>query len=58
MPTPGGRALGSVLLIILILILIGALPIWPYSGGWGHYPTSGVGLLVIILTVLLLTCRV
>ena len=58
MPTPGGRALGFVLLIILILLLIGALPIWPYSGGWGYYPTSGVGLLVIILTVLLLTGRV
>jgi hypothetical protein len=50
--------MGTVLLVILILILIGALPTWPYSGGWGYYPSSGAGLLVIILLVLLLTGRV
>jgi hypothetical protein len=43
-----------ILLIILILLLIGALPLWPYSGGWGYYPSGGLGLLVIILLVLLL----
>jgi hypothetical protein len=50
--------MGTVLLIVLILILIGALPTWPYSGGWGYYPSSGAGLLVIILIVLLLSGRV
>ena len=42
------------LLIILILLLIGALPTWPYSGGWGYYPSGGAGLLVVILLVLIL----
>jgi hypothetical protein len=43
-----------ILLIILILLLIGALPLWPYSGGWGYYPSGGLGLLVLIIVVLLL----
>ena len=47
--------LGTILIIILILLLIGALPTWPYSGGWGYYPSSGAGLIVIILIVLLLS---
>jgi hypothetical protein len=42
----------TILLIILLLILIGALPTWPYSSGWGYYPSGGVGILVIILVVL------
>ena len=46
--------MGTILLIILILILIGALPTWPYSGGWGYYPSGGVGVLLVILIVLLL----
>lgn len=50
--------MGTLLLIILVLILIGALPTWPYSGGWGYYPSGGVGLLLIILVVLLITGRV
>jgi hypothetical protein len=50
--------MGTILLIILILILIGALPTWPYSSGWGYYPSGGTGLIVIILIVLLLTGRV
>ena len=45
----------TILLIILLLILIGALPTWPYSSGWGYYPSGGVGILVIILVVLWLT---
>jgi hypothetical protein len=49
--------MGTILLIILIIILIGALPTWPYSGGWGYYPSGGVGLIVIILVVLLLMGR-
>ena len=43
-----------ILLIILILLLIGAFPTWPYSRGWGYYPSSGIGLIVIILIILLL----
>ena len=42
------------ILILLILLLIGALPTWPYSAGWGYYPSGGVGLLVIILIIVLL----
>jgi hypothetical protein len=44
----------TILLIILILLLIGAVPAWPYSRGWGYYPSSGLGLIVLILVVLLL----
>ena len=43
--------LGTILLIILILILIGALPTWPYSSGWGYYPSGGVGLILIIVII-------
>ncbi len=50
--------LGTVLLIVLILVLIGALPVWPYSGGWGYYPSSGFGLLLLILIILLVTGRI
>ena len=50
--------LGTILLIILILILIGALPTWPYSGGWGYYPSGGSGLLLVIAIVLLLIGRI
>jgi hypothetical protein len=51
-------SLGTILLIVLILILIGALPTWPHSGGWGYYPSGGVGLIVIILIILLLMGRI
>jgi hypothetical protein len=50
--------LGTILLVILILLLIGALPAWPYSGGWGYYPSSGIGVLLIVLIVLLVMGRV
>jgi len=50
--------LGTILLIILILLLVGALPTWPYSGGWGYYPSSGLGLLLIIIIVLLALGRI
>ena len=50
--------LGTILLIILILILIGALPTWPYSSGWGYYPSGGVGLVLIIVVILLLMGRI
>jgi hypothetical protein len=45
------------LLILLIVLLIGAIPAWPYSRSWGYYPSGGVGLLVLILIILLLTGR-
>jgi hypothetical protein len=45
--------LRTLLLIILILLLIGALPTWPYSAGWGYYPSGGAGLILIILIVLI-----
>jgi hypothetical protein len=50
--------LGTILLIILILLLIGALPRWGYSGGWGYYPSGGLGLVVIIVIILLLVGRI
>ena len=43
-----------ILIVILILLLIGALPTWPYSGGWGYYPTGGIGVLLLIVIILLL----
>lgn len=46
--------MGTVLLILLILLLVGALPTWPYSSGWGYYPSGGVGLVLIILLILVL----
>ena len=45
----------TILLIVLILMLLGAVPAWPYSRGWGYYPSGGIGLLLIILIVLMLT---
>jgi hypothetical protein len=50
--------LGTVLLIVLIIILLGALPTWPYSSSWGYYPSGGVGLIVVILVILLLMGRI
>lgn len=46
--------LGTVLLIIVILLLIGALPSWPYSRGWGYYPSGGLGLILVIVLILVL----
>jgi len=50
-------SIGTILLIIVILMLIGALPTWPYSSGWGYYPSGAVGLIVLILLILLLMGR-
>jgi len=50
--------MGTILVIILVLLLIGALPSWPYSSGWGYYPSGGLGLVVIIIIVLLLMGRI
>ncbi|WP_342618352.1 DUF3309 family protein [Rhodoferax sp. GW822-FHT02A01] len=49
--------LGTILLIILIFMLIGAVPAWPHSRGWGYGPSGGLGLIVLILLILLLTGR-
>ena len=49
--------IGTILLIILILILVGALPTWPYSTGWGYYPSGGLTLVFLILLLLLLSGR-
>lgn len=51
-------SLGTILLIVLILVLIGALPTWPHSTGWGYYPAGGLGLVVLILLILLLMGRI
>ncbi len=48
----------TILLVILILMLLGALPRWPHSQNWGYYPSGGMGLVVIILLILLLTGRI
>jgi len=45
------------LLIILILLLVGALPSWPYSSGWGYYPSGGLGLVLLIIIILLVAGR-
>ena len=47
--------LSTILLIVLILVLVGALPTWPHSRGWGYYPSGGAGLVVIVLLILLFT---
>lgn len=51
-------SLGTILLILLILALVGALPTWPYSSGWGYYPTGGLGLLVLIVIILLVLGKI
>jgi len=50
--------LGTILIVVLILMLIGALPTWPHSRNWGYYPTGGLGLVVVIVVVLLLLGRI
>jgi hypothetical protein len=49
--------MSTILLVILVLLLIGALPTWPYSSNWGYYPSGGLGLVLLILVILLLTGR-
>jgi hypothetical protein len=49
--------LGTILLIVLVLMLLGAVPAWPHSRGWGYGPSGGLGLVVIILLILVLTGR-
>jgi len=50
--------MSTILLVIVILLLLGALPTWPYSSGWGYYPSGGLGLVLLIVLILALTGRV
>jgi len=50
--------LGTILLVVLILMLMGSLPMWPHSKNWGYYPSGGVGLVAVIVLVLLLLGRI
>jgi hypothetical protein len=49
--------MSTILLIVLVLLLVGALPAWPYSRSWGYYPSGGLGLVVVVLLVLLVAGR-
>ena len=49
--------MGVLVAVVLVLLLIGALPTWPYSGGWGYYPSGGLGLVLLIVLILALTGR-
>jgi hypothetical protein len=51
-------SLGTILLIVLVLCLIGAFPTWPYSGHWGYYPSGGLGLILLVVVVLLVLGRI
>jgi len=50
--------MGTILIVILILVLVGALPTWPHSKSWGYYPSGGIGLVVLILIILVLMGRI
>jgi hypothetical protein len=50
--------MSTILIIILIILLLGALPTWPYSGGWGYYPSGGLGLVLLIVVILLVMGRI
>jgi hypothetical protein len=50
--------MGTILLVILLLLLVGAIPTWPYSSGWGYYPSGGLGLVLVIVLILVLLGRI
>ncbi len=50
--------MSTILIVVLIVLLLGALPTWPYSSGWGYYPSGGLGLVLLIVIVLLLMGRI
>jgi hypothetical protein len=50
--------LGTILLIVLVVLLLGALPTWPYSRGWGYYPSGGLVIILVIVVVLLASGRI
>ncbi|HTY79504.1 MAG TPA: DUF3309 family protein [Candidatus Bathyarchaeia archaeon] len=47
-----------IVIVLLVLLLVGALPAWPYSSGWGYYPSGGLGLVLLIVLILILTGRI
>jgi hypothetical protein len=49
--------MGTILIVLLVLLLLGALPTWPYSGSWGYYPSGGLGLVLLLVVILALTGR-
>ncbi len=51
-------SIGTILIILLILLLIGAIPTWPHSAGWGYYPSGGIGLVLLIVIILLVLGRI
>jgi hypothetical protein len=51
------RTMSTILLVILILLLVGSLPAWPYSSGWGYFPSGGLGLILIIVIILAVSGR-
>jgi hypothetical protein len=51
-------SLGTLLFIVLLVLLVAALPTWPYSSGWGYYPSGGLGLVVLVLLILVLMGRI
>ena len=51
-------SLGTILLVLIILMLVGSLPTWPHSRSWGYYPSSGLGFVLLILLILLLLGRI
>jgi len=51
-------SLSSILLVVLVLLLVGALPSWPYSAGWGYWPSGGLGLVLLVVIVLLVMGRI
>jgi hypothetical protein len=50
--------MGTILVVILVLLLLGVLPTWPYSGSWGYYPSGGLGLVLLIVVILALSGRI
>lgn len=50
--------MGTILIVLLVLLLLGVLPTWPYSGSWGYYPSGGLGFVLLIVVILALTGRV
>lgn len=55
--TPEREVMYTILLVLLILLLFGALPTWPYSRSWGYYPSGGLGLVIVVVIILLLAGR-
>jgi hypothetical protein len=49
---------GTILIVILVILLLGALPTWPYSAGWGYYPSGGLGILALVVIILLVMGRI